>query len=103
MYVATNRIKIKKGHGPDLEQRFQEQGGVAREPGFLGFELWKSGNDAEEEEYLVVTHWESEDAHNQWVRSDSFKRAHSGPPADFISGHGEFSSYDVRLSTQPEV
>ena len=103
MYVATNRIKIKKGYGPNLEQRFQHQGGVAREPGFLGYELWKSDDDGEDEEYLVVSHWESEDAHNRWVRSDSFKQAHSGPPADYILGRGEFSSYDVRMSTQPEI
>lgn len=103
MYVTTNRIKVRKGYGPQLEQLFQHQGGVAREPGFLGFERWKSDRSPEHEEYLVVTHWESQEAHNQWVESDSFKRAHSGPPSDFILGPGELGSYDVRLSTQAEV
>ena len=104
MYVATNRINIAKGNGADLETRFGPRGGVELEPGFKGFELWKlnfeAEHEADHEEYLVVTHWESEEAHDQWTRSESFKQAHSGPPADFIMGHGEFSSYQVRLSYQ---
>ncbi len=100
MFVATNRLKVQKGHGQELEERFHHQGAVAGEQGFLGFELWQQDGQAEHEEYLVVTHWESKEAHDQWTRSESFKQAHSGPPADFIMGHGEFSSYQVRLSYQ---
>ena len=102
MFVGTNRIKIKKGYGKELEELFRSRGEVAREPGFVDFELWRQEGDSEHEEYLVVSRWESEEHHNQWLRSDSFKQAHSGPPTDYIMGHGEFSSYQIRLAYQVE-
>ena len=102
MFVGTNRIKIKKGYGNELEELFRSRGEVAREPGFVDFELWRQEGDSEHEEYLVVSRWESEEHHNQWLRSDSFKQAHSGPPVDYIMGHGEFSSYQIRLAYQAE-
>ncbi len=102
MFVGTNRIKIKKGYGKELEELFHSRGEVAQEPGFVDFELWRQEGDSEHEEYLVVSRWESEEHHNQWLRSDSFKQAHSGPPTDYIMGHGEFSSYQIRLAYQAE-
>ena len=102
MFVGTNRIKIKKGYGKELEELFRSRGEVAREPGFVDFELWRQEGGPEHEEYLVVSRWESEEHHNQWLRSDSFKQAHSGPPADYIMGHGEFRSYEIRLAYQAE-
>jgi len=102
MFVGANRIKIKKGYGKELEELFRSRGEVAREPGFVDFELWRQEGDSEHEEYLVVSRWESEEHHNQWLRSDSFKQAHSGPPTDYIMGHGEFSSYQIRLAYQAE-
>ena len=62
MYVATNRIKVAKPHGAELEERFGPRGGVEKQPGFLGFELWRSDKEMDHEEYLVVTHWESPEA-----------------------------------------
>lgn len=100
MFVATNRLKIKEGFGQELEQQFGRHSGVEQQPGFLGFELWKLGKETDHEEYLVVTHWESKEAHNSWTRSEAFRQAHAGPRPEFLIG-GEFSSYEVRLSSQP--
>ncbi len=101
MYIAINKLKVQNARGDELEQRFDQAGAVAGEPGFLGFELWKQDADGEHEEFLVVSRWESEEDHSQWTKSESFKQAHSGPPADFILGHGEFSGYQVRMSVAP--
>lgn len=97
MFVATNRLRTVKGRGHELEERFGRRAGVEKQPGFLGFELWKKETHADHDEYLVVTHWDSKEAHHMWTRSEAFKEAHSGPRADFIVGHPEFSAYDVRL------
>ena len=102
MFVATNRIKIKKGFGEQLEELFRSRGEVAKEPGFVDFELWRQDDTDDHEGYLVVSRWESEEHHNEWTRSDSFRAAHSGPPTDFIMGHGELSSYQIRLAYQAE-
>ena len=100
MYVATNRINVRKPHGPDLEELFQERGGLEEVPGFLRFELWQSLGEADHEEYLVVSHWKSADAHEQWTKSEAFRRAHSGMRSDFIMGPGDSGAYDVRVSSE---
>ena len=102
MFVGTNRIKVTKGSGYELEERFSRQGGVEKQPGFVRFQMWKLDVDAEHEEYLIVTHWESKEAQRAWVRSDAFRQAHSGPRADFVIGHARFRGYDVRLSSEPQ-
>ncbi len=97
MYVATNRVRVVKGRGQELEQRF------AHRPGFLDFELWKLVGDEEYDEYLVVIHWESEDAYKTWVGSEDFKRAHSGPRLEHALGPGEIRGYDVRIGANVET
>ena len=75
MYVVTNRISITPGNGADLEERFGPRGGVENQEGFMGFELWKQKQDEDHEEYLVVTHWESEEAFKGWIGSESFRES----------------------------
>ena len=101
MYVATNGITISKGHGAELEELFRRQGGVKQQPGFLGFEFWQLRNDGDTEEFLVVTHWESEETHTAWTQSEAFRQAHAGPHPDYILG-GQPKSYDVRINYGPE-
>jgi heme oxygenase (staphylobilin-producing) len=50
MFVATNRIKIKKGFGEQLEELFRSRGEVAKEPGFVDFELWRQDDTDDHEE-----------------------------------------------------
>ena len=100
MFVATNRIRVRKPHGPDLEELFQQRGGLEKQAGFVEFQLWKSQSEADHEEYLVVSHWETKDAHDQWTQSEAFRLAHTGLRSDYIMGRGEFSAYDLRISSQ---
>lgn len=102
MFIATNRIRVRENAGERLEKRFKERQGVEKQPGFLSFELWKL-DDVEEhayEEYLVVTHWESKGDFQAWTDSDAFKKAHSGPRAEFTLGHPEFKGYEVSQSSR---
>ena len=101
MFVATNRLRTKKGHGQDLEDRFSRRGGVEKQDGFLGFEMWKTSAQDDHEEYLIVTHWASGEDHRRWTRSEAFREAHSGPRADFLVGHPEFKGYELRLISKP--
>ena len=102
MFVGTNMIRVQKGAGHKLEERFAQQGGVQEQPGFVRFQMWRlDSNEEDFEEYLIVTHWESKEAQREWIRSDGFRQAHSGPRADFIIGHARFKGYDVRLASEP--
>ena len=102
MYIATNRIRVQAKSGEKLEERFKERQGVQKQPGFLSFELWKT-DDSEGrsyEEYLVVTHWESKSDFQAWTSSVVSERAHSGPRAEYMIEHPEFTGYNVRQSSR---
>ena len=72
MFIATNRIKVKTSYGDTLEQMFKARGAVQDHSGFISFELWKMHKTPDHEEFLVVTHWETEEDHHTWTRSDAF-------------------------------
>ncbi len=78
MFIATNRIKVKTGYGETLEHMFKARGAVQDHPGFISFELWKMHKTPDHEDFLVVTHWETEEHHHTWTRSDAFRSAHAG-------------------------
>ena len=97
MYAVTNRIKIQKGHGDEMEAVFGKRGGIQNEPGFKSFELWSLEAEDDHEVYLVVTRWEYKEDFKNWTQSESFKEAHSGPhPAYILSG--ELANYEVKIS-----
>ncbi len=105
MFIAINRLRVKRGHGHELEARFAQRKGVERQPGFLGFELLKRvwsphGNDGAEE-YLVMTRWRSREDHQAWTQSEAFAQAHAGPRPDFLLGPSEPGGYTVRMSHDP--
>lgn len=99
MYAVTNRIKVQKGRGAEMEEVFGKRGGVEKEPGFKSFELWRLDADEDHEEYLVVTRWDSKEDFKNWTQSDSFKQAHAGPPPVYILGPGQLANFEVKISS----
>ena len=99
MYAVTNRIKIEKGNGADLEAVFGKRGNVQNEPGFKSFELWSMEMEDDHEVYLEVTRWEDKSDFLNWTKSESFKESHAGPHPTYILG-GELSKYEVKISIQ---
>ncbi len=79
MFVVTNTIRIKKGYGKQVAERFAAAKGVQQMPGFQRMEVWLGdGHEAGEEELKVCTVWASEEAFRQWTSSESFREAHRG-------------------------
>lgn len=86
MFIAVNRIVVEAGKGEGLIQRFAASEGLKGQPGVLGFELLRrtwQGRNAEtgeqadtNEEFLVMTRWESQRHFQDWTQSDAFKKAH---------------------------
>jgi len=88
MYVVINTIRVKKGYGPQLVERFKTPKGVHQMPGFIRFELWQTEHEQEEfEEFQACTVWENEQAFLNWVNSAAFRKAHEASnqrPKDYI-------------------
>lgn len=86
MFISINHIPVKPGREADFEKMFRErERAVEDQPGFLSLDILKPGvkmlmGGAPEHvnnEYQVLTRWQSEAAFKGWIHSDAFKRAHS--------------------------
>src|SRR3954462_11506258 len=67
MVVKINAIEVAEGREAELEARFAARAQeVDNQPGFQGFELLRPR--AGETRYFVVTHWESDEAFQNWVK-----------------------------------
>lgn len=106
MIVVTNTIRIRKGHGETIAERFKNPKGVHLMPGFVRMELLFAQDLEEHDELKVCTTWESREAFDGWVNSDSFKQAHAGrgKPAG-AEGHAAAPSQEppIMLGAQMSV
>ena len=97
MFIAINRIRVTRGEGGELEERFAKSSGIEELPGFIEFRLlkktWGHGDD-ETDEYLSMTQWASKKDFVAWTKSEAFRKAHSGPRAKGVIG-AQPAGYEV--------
>lgn len=77
MIVAMNTIRIKKGHGEEIIERFQNPKEISKFEGFLGLEVLKKLNGKDEDQIRICTRWVDEASFNVWLHSPEFKASHS--------------------------
>lgn len=84
MFVVTNTIRVQKGHGEHLKERFKSPKHVHTFPGFVRMLFLQTITEpkSEEESYVVMTLWEDEGSFRQWTESSEFQRAHEKRLAD---------------------
>lgn len=73
-FVAINYISCKDHYKPRFEELFaSRKGAIDMMPGFQFMEVLKPKDGSE---YLIVSHWENEDAFQQWTKSEAFLEGH---------------------------
>ncbi len=77
MIVITNTIKVKKGHGESVAERFQSANGIEQSPGFVRMEVLLTEGRPEHDELKVSTTWTNKASFEGWVNSDSFRKTHA--------------------------
>jgi heme-degrading monooxygenase HmoA len=93
MFVSMNCVTPAADEAADFEQAFlNRQRLMGESPGFVRFAFLKPLRN---DEYLVMTEWESEQAFRDWVSSDAFKAAHRGDGQRSFGGHSELRTYEV--------
>ncbi|MDO8185430.1 antibiotic biosynthesis monooxygenase [Conexibacter sp. JD483] len=96
-----NVVSAAEGKAAEFEEAFRtRESHLAEVDGFLGFELLRREG---ENEYLVSSRWESREAFHAWLRSDAFRKAHSGDAGSRgqLSHGNEVRSYEVLLTEAP--
>jgi heme-degrading monooxygenase HmoA len=98
-YVVANRVFVKQPYAGEFEQRFRDRSGqINQQPGFVRMEVLKP--QSEKTPYVVLTHWENEQAFQNWVGSEDFKRAHQNPMDKdaFLEGGG-LEQHEIIISS----
>ncbi|MBW0106806.1 antibiotic biosynthesis monooxygenase [Pseudonocardia sp. KRD291] len=91
--VKINAIEVPEGQGVELERRFANRmGAVDGQPGFISFQMLRpvSGDDR----YFIVTHWESDEAFQNWMKGDAVE-AHSGERARPVGTGSSVLEFEV--------
>lgn len=102
-FVAINYIECTPEYVPRFEQLFSTRAhAIDKLPGFRNMYVLKP--TAQQEKYLIVSHWDSEDNFKAWTRSEAFLEGHkrgfedvrkakeSGLPAPM---HSDFKTYNI--------
>ncbi|MBB6449584.1 heme oxygenase (staphylobilin-producing) [Geomicrobium halophilum] len=100
MYVVMNELKVSAENKDDLKSRFEKSKDRMKEvPGCLEFLFLES--EKEEDKLVVYTKWESRGDYENWLESDSFKKAHGGKSSkeQQPSTENELRSFQVVFHT----
>src|SRR5262245_5466275 len=73
-FVAINYIRCEDHYRTRFEELFASRAhAIVSLPGFVNMEVLKPNGEGE---YLIVSHWESEDAFRKWTISPEFLEGH---------------------------
>ena len=73
-FVAINYIRCEETYRQRFEELFATRThAIDRLPGFVDMQVLKPHQEGE---YLIVSHWESEQAFKAWTRSPEFLEGH---------------------------
>lgn len=73
-FVAINYISCEEHYRARFEELFGSRAhAIDRLPGFVEMEVLKPNDPGE---YLIVSHWESEEAFKKWTASPEFLEGH---------------------------
>ncbi|MCU5746473.1 antibiotic biosynthesis monooxygenase [Staphylococcus sp. SQ8-PEA] len=76
MFMAENRLELKKGSAEETTKRFYNRQGIENIEGFKDMLVTVSREIEDIEEVKILTIWDSEECFKNWLKSDEFKEAH---------------------------
>jgi len=98
MFIAMNRFKVVLGSEEEFEKIWKTRDSYLGDvPGFLGFHLLRGASAEEHTLYSSHSTWDDQLSFEDWTRSESFRKAHSGASErkNLYLGHPEFEGFSV--------
>ena len=98
MFVVANRVYVTSEWADKFEERFRNRAGqIEKQVGFVRMEILRPLNEGSP--YVVLTTWKDQQAFENWVGGDDFKRAHQNPlPKEAFSREGQFEQHEIIIS-----
>jgi heme-degrading monooxygenase HmoA len=101
MIAVMNRIPVNMEHAEAFEERFANRAStVDGMPGFISFQLMRPTK--EDDPYIVLTYWETEEDFHNWTNSKEFKEGHaqsSTLPENTFRGHPVLEVHEIIQNT----
>lgn len=76
MFMAENRLALKKGSAEETTKRFYSRQGIENIKGFKDMLVTVTQEMEDVDEVKILTIWDSEASFKKWLKSDEFKEAH---------------------------
>lgn len=76
MVIQMRTIKVEKGYGEQVVERFSQDAPVDTMPGLIDRTVTVNRRSKEYEEVMVMIRWESLDAWKNWEKSDIHIQGH---------------------------
>ncbi|QWT45474.1 antibiotic biosynthesis monooxygenase family protein [Azospira inquinata] len=77
MFIAMNRFRIARGREAEFVDHWRHRESYLDQvPGFLDFHLLQGESNEEFTLFASHTVWETEQAFEDWTRSEAFRKAH---------------------------
>lgn len=87
-FVAVNYINCTPEYRPRFEELFGSRAhAIDAMPGFIEMHVLRPGK--EEDNYLIVSYWETEAAFKDWTKSEAFIEGHKRGFADLAKAKQE--------------
>ena len=98
-YIVMNRFQVTEGHEGEFEELWLSRESFLEEvDGFKMFHLLRGDDPGE---YISHTIWESKEAFEGWIGSESFVKAHARAgetPKEIFIGPPKLSQYEVLMT-----
>jgi heme-degrading monooxygenase HmoA len=87
-FVAINYISCVPSYKARFEELFASRAhAIDTMPGFINMHVLRPAK--EEDNYLIVSYWETEDAFKDWTKSEAFRIGHQRGFADIAKAKQE--------------
>lgn len=100
MYVAMNRFQVAEGREDEFEKTWSERDSYLDEvPGFEKFRLLRGGTSEGVTLYVSHSLWGSQEAFEDWTRSESFRKSHANARSaqGVVLAHPQFEGFEQVL------
>ncbi len=101
MFLAMNRFRIAPGKEDAFVEHWRNRNSYLHEvPGYVSFNLLRAPGNVEHTLFVSHTVWESEQAFNDWTKSEAFRKAHMAAgqsPRDFYLGPPQLELFESVL------
>ncbi|GIP34877.1 antibiotic biosynthesis monooxygenase [Paenibacillus sp. J2TS4] len=76
MFIQNKTIIVKEGTSDKVVERFNKEGVIEKSPGFIDLSVLVKKTVRGDEEVIVMTRWESEEAWKGWEKSEAHLEGH---------------------------